>query len=58
MMAPETFTNINNGERGRVGTFAEWEANWSPEWKTLLGLRYDHTDTDTEMCNLTTLASE
>jgi iron complex outermembrane receptor protein len=47
MMAPETFTNINNGERGRVGTFAEWEANWSPEWKTLLGLRYDHTDTDT-----------
>ena len=47
MMAPETFTNINNGERERIGTFAEWEAVWSPEWKTMLGLRYDHTSTDT-----------
>jgi iron complex outermembrane receptor protein len=47
MMAPETYININNGERIRIGTFAEWEANWSPQWKTLLGLRYDHTHTNT-----------
>jgi iron complex outermembrane receptor protein len=47
MMAPETYSNINNGERERIGTFAEWEANWSPEWKTLLGLRYDHTHSNT-----------
>ena len=47
MMAPETFTNINNGARDRIGTFAEWEANWTPKWKTMLGLRYDHTNTNT-----------
>ena len=47
MMAPETFYNIHDGTRDRVGTFAEWEANWSPEWRTLLGLRYDHVNTDT-----------
>jgi iron complex outermembrane receptor protein len=47
MMAPEAFININNGQRDRVGTFAEWEAKWSPEWRTLVGLRYDHTMTDT-----------
>lgn len=47
MMAPENYLNIYNGERERIGTFAEWAANWSPEWKTSLGLRYDHTNTDT-----------
>lgn len=31
MMAPETFTNINNGERERIRTFVEWEAKWSHE---------------------------
>ena len=46
-MAPNTFVNLNNATRDRVGTFAEWEANWSSEWKTLLGLRYDHTNSDT-----------
>lgn len=47
MMAPENYININNGERDRVGFFAEWEANWNAQWKSLLGLRYDHTNTDT-----------
>lgn len=47
MMAPENFINLNNAERDRVGFFGEWEAKWSPEWKSLLGLRYDHTNTDT-----------
>lgn len=46
MMAPEAFYNIHDGERDRIGTFAEWEANWTPEWRTLLGLRYDHTNSD------------
>ncbi len=46
-MGPNTFINLNNATRDRVGTFAEWEANWSAEWKSLLGLRYDHTMTDT-----------
>jgi iron complex outermembrane receptor protein len=47
MMAPMSFINLNDGERDRVGTFAEWEADWSDEWKTLLGVRHDHTATDT-----------
>lgn len=47
MMAPKDYININNGERERIGTFAEWEADWSPEWRSSLGLRYDHTNTDT-----------
>ncbi len=47
MMAPKNYLNINKGERERIGTFAEWEADWSPQWRTSLGLRYDHTNTDT-----------
>lgn len=47
-MCPDDFLNVNNGIRDRVGTFIEWEANWSPEWKTLLGLRYDHTMLDAD----------
>ena len=29
-MAPNTFWNINNGKRDRLGVFAEWEARWNP----------------------------
>ena len=46
MMSPNTFININNGERDRVGFFAEWEGHWTPELQTMLGLRYDHTNID------------
>ena len=46
-MAPNTFINLNNATRDRVGTFAEWEAHWNAEWKSSLGLRYDHTMADT-----------
>jgi iron complex outermembrane receptor protein len=46
-MCPDTFTNLNNASRDRIGSFAEWESTWSPAWKSLLGLRYDHTMTDT-----------
>lgn len=47
MMAPDTYNNINKGERNRIGTFAEWEANWSNQWRTELGVRYDHTYSNT-----------
>ncbi|MGZ5050218.1 MAG: TonB-dependent receptor [Methylobacter sp.] len=47
MMGPNTFFNLNNATRDRLGTFAEWEADWSTEWKSMLGLRYDHTVADT-----------
>jgi iron complex outermembrane receptor protein len=47
MMGPNTFINLNNATRDRVGTYAELEMNWSSQWKGMLGLRYDHTMTDT-----------
>ena len=47
MMAPNDFQNIHGGERNRVGTFAEWEARWTPQWTTLLGVRNDTVWTDT-----------
>jgi len=47
MMSPNKFVNINNGERDRIGTFAEWEARWTPQWTTLLGVRNDTVLMDT-----------
>lgn len=47
MMAPNTFLNINNGERDRYAVFTEWEANWSPRWMTLAGVRYENVRMDT-----------
>ncbi len=47
MMSPLTYWNINGGTRNRVGTFAEWEASWSPAWTTLLGVRNDVVWMDT-----------
>lgn len=41
MMCCNTFWNINDGRRDRLGTFAEWEAKWSSKWTTLLGARND-----------------
>lgn len=47
MMAPNDFWNIRNGERNRVGTYAEWERQWTPQWGSLLGVRNDTVWTDT-----------
>ncbi len=41
MMSPNEYVSINDGTRNRLGTFAEWEAQWAPQWSTLLGLRND-----------------
>lgn len=38
-MAPNTFWNINDGQRDRLAVFAEWEARWSPQWFSQLGVR-------------------
>ena len=45
-MAPNTFWNINNGERDRYAAFAEWEAQWAPQWLSQLGLRYETVKMD------------
>ena len=39
------FINLNNASRDRIGTYAEWEAKWTPELSSMLGVRYDHTMT-------------
>ncbi|MEO5347241.1 MAG: TonB-dependent receptor plug domain-containing protein [Magnetococcus sp. YQC-9] len=46
-MSPNTFWNINNGERDRLDVFAEWEARWNPQWMTQLGIRSDNVMMDT-----------
>lgn len=38
-MCCNDFWNIRNGQRNRKALFAEWEAKWSPEWLTLMGIR-------------------
>jgi iron complex outermembrane receptor protein len=47
MMGPGNYLNINEGQRNQLGTFAEWEAKWSPAWTTLLGARNDTIWMDT-----------
>lgn len=39
MMGPNTFWNINNGERDKYDIFAEWDAEWNAQWFSQLGLR-------------------
>ncbi|SMH55071.1 TonB-dependent receptor [Azospirillum agricola] len=47
MMGPLTYWNVKDGNRNRLGTFAEWEAGWSPAWTTLLGVRNEVVWMDT-----------
>jgi iron complex outermembrane receptor protein len=46
-MGPDTYVNINDGERDRIGTFIEWERVWDRSWSTLLGVRNDVVRMDT-----------
>ena len=46
-MWPDTFWNINDGERDRMALFGEWEAEWNPQWLTLFGVRGEQVDMDT-----------
>ena len=48
MMFPDTFWNINNGQRDRYGVFAEWEAGWNDRWMTLAGIRHETVKMDTD----------
>ena len=41
MMGPDTFVNINDGRRIRLGWFAEVATKWNSKWTTLLGIRND-----------------
>ncbi|HRO48808.1 MAG TPA: TonB-dependent receptor plug domain-containing protein [Hyphomicrobium sp.] len=46
MMGPDTYWNINDGTRNRLGTFIEWERQWDRAWSTLVGVRNDMVWTD------------
>ncbi|WP_244395962.1 TonB-dependent receptor [Beijerinckia indica] len=48
MMCCETFQNINNGTRDRLGTYVEWERSWTQSWSTLIGIRNDLVWTNTQ----------
>ena len=41
LMGPNTFWNIDFGQRLRGDAFAEWEARWVRAWLTQLGIRSD-----------------
>lgn len=41
MMSPNTFQNINNGTRDRLGVFGELEQQWTKEWMGLAGARIE-----------------
>jgi iron complex outermembrane receptor protein len=46
-MWPNTFLNINGGQRDRTALFAEWEGRPHAQWTALAGLRYERVVTDT-----------
>jgi len=48
MMGPDTYVNINNGERDRYALWAESEYRINPQWTTVAGIRYEHVITDTD----------
>ncbi len=41
MMGPDSFLNINNGHRTRVGTYVEVASQWNHQWTSLVGVRND-----------------
>lgn len=49
MMGPNTFWNINNGQRDRFDLFSEINHNWSDKWVGIFGARVSsvHTSADT-----------
>lgn len=46
-MGPNTFWNINNGKRDRIGAFAESDYQWSEKLSTQFGIRTDFVMMDT-----------
>lgn len=46
-MGPNTFWNINNGRRDRLGLYAETVSQWSEKFSSIIGLRTDIVTMDT-----------
>ena len=45
-MSPNTFQNINNGERDRLDFYAEWMKVWGPNFNSSVGIRYGQVRSD------------
>ena len=46
-MNPNTFLNINDGKRDRIGVFTEADSQWNEKLSSVLGVRYDRVSMDT-----------
>ena len=46
-MGPNTFWNIKDGTRDRVDAFAEWQADWNPQWRSIIGARLSQVKSNT-----------
>ena len=46
-MSPNTYWNINNGQRDRFDLFAEWESRLNQQWVSQLGVRSETVKMDT-----------
>ncbi|MCW8884829.1 MAG: TonB-dependent receptor [Motiliproteus sp.] len=51
MMSPNTFENIDDGERDRYAVFAELESQAVDNWQTLVGVRYERVSMDADEVN-------
>jgi iron complex outermembrane receptor protein len=38
-MGPNAFWNVDYGQREKIDFFAEWEAQWNPQWLSQVGIR-------------------
>lgn len=47
MMGPNSFVNINDGERDRTTIWGEVESRWNAQWTTIAGLREEFVRMDT-----------
>lgn len=47
MMGPDTYLNVNNGQRERVAAYAEAEKRWGERFVLTAGGRYDRVNMDT-----------
>ncbi len=43
-MWPNTFININNGERNRLAFYTEWEDKVTEQWSMQFGMRYENVE--------------
>lgn len=46
MMGPNTYVNINDGERSRIALFAESDLHFTEQWSLLSGIRVEKVDTN------------